>query len=53
MVLDSDGTEVEDDAYFQSAEKDTVFLLLRDKEAWSPSGIDALKSGKIFSLLKL
>lgn len=46
VVLESDGTEVEDDAYFQSAEKDTVFLLLRDNETWLPPGIDALKSGE-------
>ena len=46
VVLEEDGTEVEDEAYFQSAEKDTVFLLLRDKENWIAPGIDALKSGE-------
>ena len=46
VVLEEDGTEVEDEAYFQSAEKDTVFLLLRDKESWLAPGIDALKSGE-------
>lgn len=47
VVLESDGTEVEDDAYFQSAERDTVFLLLRNHEKWLPPGMDALKSGKL------
>lgn len=45
VVLENDGTEVEDDSYFQAADKDTVFLLLRDNESWSPPGIDTLKSG--------
>ncbi|OTF71944.1 DNA fragmentation factor CIDE-like protein [Euroglyphus maynei] len=44
VVLENDGTEVEDDSYFQSAENDTVFLLLRDNEHWLPPGMDALKS---------
>lgn len=44
-VLETDGTEVEDDSYFQSAENDTVFLLLRDNENWQPPGMDTLKSG--------
>ena len=46
VVFEQDGTEIEDDLYFQSTENDTVFLLLRDNENWSPPGMDALKSGK-------
>lgn len=46
IVLEVDGTEVEDDSYFQSATSDTIFLLLRDNETWLPPGIDALRSGK-------
>lgn len=48
VVFENDGTEVEDDSYFQSAEKDTIFLLLRDDENWLPPGMDALKSGNFF-----
>lgn len=46
VVLESDGTEVEDDHYFQTAEKDTIFLLLRSGERWLPPGVEALKAGK-------
>ena len=46
VVLENDGTEVEDEQYFQSAERDTIFLLLRDDEQWLPPGFDALKTGK-------
>lgn len=51
VVLESDGTEVEDDCYFQSAEKDTVFLLLRDSECWQPPGLDAFKAGMFHNRL--
>lgn len=44
VVLENDGTEVEDEQYFQSAERDTIFLLLRDDEQWLPPGFDALKT---------
>ena len=44
IVLESDGTEVEDDGYFQTAEKDTIFILLKSNETWLPLGVDALKS---------
>lgn len=46
MAFEDDGTEVEDEAYFQSAPKETVFLLLRQSETWQPAAMDALKSGK-------
>lgn len=45
LVLESDGTEVEDDDYFQTAIKDTVFLLLKEDERWLPPGVEALKAG--------
>lgn len=44
VVLEADGTEVEDDGYFQTAEKDTIFILLRPNEQWLPLGVEALKS---------
>lgn len=46
VVLEEDGTEIEDDSYFQTAEQDTVFLLLRASEKWSSPGVEALKAGK-------
>lgn len=45
LVLDSDGTEIEDEKCFQLADKDTVFLLLRADERWLPAGVEALKTG--------
>ncbi len=45
VVLECDGTEVEDDTYFQAAEKDTIFLLLKSGEHWLPPGVEALKAG--------
>lgn len=44
VVLESDGTEVEDDGYFQTAEKDTIFILLKPGERWLPLGVEALKT---------
>ena len=44
VVLEADGTEVEDDGYFQTAEKDTIFILLKPGETWLPLGVEALKS---------
>lgn len=44
VVLESDGTEVEDDGYFQTAEKDTIFILLKPGESWLPLGVEALKT---------
>lgn len=49
VVFEDDGTEVEDEAYFQSAARETVFLLLRHSETWQPAAMDALKSGKLSS----
>lgn len=51
VVLESDGTEVEDDSYFQTAEKDTIFLLLKSSERWLPPGVEALKAGNYQSKL--
>lgn len=36
MVLEDDGTIVEDEAYFLCLPLNTKFMLLHDKEAWSP-----------------
>lgn len=45
IVLEIDGTEVEDENYFQRAERDTVFLMLQPNEKWLPPGVEALRAG--------
>ncbi|KAL1417660.1 hypothetical protein MTO96_026705 [Rhipicephalus appendiculatus] len=44
VVLEEDGTEVEDENYFQRAERDTVFLMLQPNEKWLPPGVEALRA---------
>ncbi|XP_076328540.1 uncharacterized protein LOC143234791 isoform X2 [Tachypleus tridentatus] len=44
VVLESDGTEVEDENYFQTVEKDTVFLLLAPSENWLPTSVETLRA---------
>ncbi|RWS01349.1 uncharacterized protein B4U79_13342, partial [Dinothrombium tinctorium] len=44
IVLESDGTEIEEEEYFQASDKDTIFLLLRSNERWLPHGVEALKA---------
>lgn len=44
VVLEIDGTEVEDENYFQTLVKDTIFLLLRPNEKWLPPGVEALRA---------
>lgn len=46
MVLEADGTEIEDDQYFQTMTHDTIFILLKDQEKWLPPGVEEIKSGK-------
>ena len=46
MVLESDGTQVEDGEYFRKLANNTVLLLLRQGERWYPSGVDVIKAGK-------
>ena len=36
--MEDDGTEVDDEEYFQCLESGTVFLLLRGDEKWKPQG---------------
>lgn len=45
VVLETDGTEVEDENYFQRAERDTIFLMLQPNEKWLPPGVEALRAG--------
>ncbi|GBM99053.1 hypothetical protein AVEN_161258-1 [Araneus ventricosus] len=44
IVLESDGTEVEDDIYFQTIDRDTIFLILCPGERWLPPGVEALRA---------
>lgn len=46
LVLDSDGTQVEDGEYFRTLANNTVLLLLRQGERWYPTGVDVIKAGK-------
>lgn len=45
VLLEADGTEIEDDGYFQTAGQDTVFLLVGSCEKWMPPGVEALNAG--------
>ncbi|XP_076357794.1 uncharacterized protein LOC143250731 isoform X1 [Tachypleus tridentatus] len=44
VVLESDGTEVEDDTYFKTVDKDTIFILLRPTERWFPPSMETLRA---------
>lgn len=44
VVLECDGTEIEDDSYFGTIDRDTVFLILRPGERWLPTGVEALRA---------
>lgn len=45
LVLESDGTQVEDGEYFRTLPNNTVLLLLRPGERWYPTGVDVIKAG--------
>ncbi|OQV13823.1 hypothetical protein BV898_11932 [Hypsibius exemplaris] len=44
VVLEADGTEVEDDDYFQCLEDFSTFMFLIDQEEWSPQSSTAMFS---------
>ncbi|KAG7307018.1 hypothetical protein JYU34_007149 [Plutella xylostella] len=44
LVLDSDGTQVEDGDYWRTLPPHTVLLLLRAGERWYPTGVDVIKA---------
>lgn len=46
LVLECDGTQVEDGEYFRTLANNTVLLLLRQGERWYPTGVDVIKAGK-------
>ena len=45
IVLESDGTQVEDGEYFQTLPENTIFIVLRPGEAWAPAGEDIVSQG--------
>lgn len=47
LVLESDGTQVEDAEYFRTLPPNTVLLLLRPGERWLPAGVDVIRAGTI------
>ncbi|KAF5279261.1 hypothetical protein FQA39_LY18305 [Lamprigera yunnana] len=44
LVLESDGTQVEDAEYFRTLPTNTVLLLLRHGERWLPAGVDVIRA---------
>ena len=38
LVLEEDGTEVDDEEYFKTIEGNTVLMLLLKDDIWSPEG---------------
>ena len=38
LVLEEDGTEVDDEEYFQTIEGNTMIMLLSKDDIWSPEG---------------
>lgn len=51
VVLECDGTQVEDGEYFRTLANNTVLLLLRQGERWYPTGVDVIKAGKYLVLV--
>ncbi|XP_058810539.1 uncharacterized protein LOC131675541 isoform X2 [Phymastichus coffea] len=44
LVLESDGTQVEDGEYFKTLSNNTILLLLRQGERWCPTGVDIIQA---------
>ncbi|XP_031640706.1 uncharacterized protein LOC116352335 isoform X2 [Contarinia nasturtii] len=44
VVLECDGTQIEDGEYFRTLANNTVLLLLRQGERWFPTGVDVIKA---------
>ncbi|XP_017780005.1 PREDICTED: uncharacterized protein LOC108565201 isoform X2 [Nicrophorus vespilloides] len=44
LVLESDGTQVEDFEYFRTLPANTILLLLRPGERWLPAGVDVIRA---------
>ena len=46
VVLETDGTQVEDAEYFHTLPENTIFIVLRSGEAWTPAGEDIVSQGQ-------
>ncbi|CAB3368665.1 Hypothetical predicted protein [Cloeon dipterum] len=44
LLLESDGTQIEDGDYFRTLPNNTVLLLLRPGERWHPAGVDVIRA---------
>ncbi|CAI6354598.1 unnamed protein product [Macrosiphum euphorbiae] len=44
LVLETDGTQIEDPEYFKTLPNNTTVLLLRNDEYWYPAEVDAIKT---------
>ena len=53
IVLESDGTQVEDGEYFQTLPENTIFIVLRPGENWAPAGEDIVSQGESQIIFKL
>ncbi|XP_031640705.1 uncharacterized protein LOC116352335 isoform X1 [Contarinia nasturtii] len=49
VVLECDGTQIEDGEYFRTLANNTVLLLLRQGERWFPTGVDVIKADLFFN----
>ncbi len=45
VVLEGDGTQVDDGEYFQTLPENSIFMFLRSGESWHPTGSDSIKAG--------
>ncbi|XP_014215275.1 uncharacterized protein LOC106644340 [Copidosoma floridanum] len=44
LVLECDGTQVEDGDYYRTLSNNTILLLLRNGERWGPAGVDVIRA---------
>ena len=49
IVLEGDGTQVDDGEYFQTLPENSIYMFLRSGESWHPTGSDSIKAGTFFS----
>ncbi|XP_011502470.1 PREDICTED: uncharacterized protein LOC105365895 isoform X2 [Ceratosolen solmsi marchali] len=44
LVLESDGTQIDDGEYFKTLSNNTILILLRNGESWCPTGVDIIRA---------
>jgi hypothetical protein len=47
LVLESDGTQIDDVEYFKTLTNNTILLILRNGESWCPTGVDIIRAGML------